>query len=222
MRRSDRFVVRYELIDNLDHSHTQVWSDEQLVSWELGAVPSDPHIVVSRRDSIDRGDLCRTLPPCLVAHETSFLIGSRHVDLLGSLGAIPKEMDGWLIASAPNVRLSIPDSPVGLVEVTLRWRDGHIAVDWLDRSPVRLTVDLPYVDALDWLWSDLILANLHTRGLRFGATDVFVLSEIEGIVSARDPRPVDPAILQRLKRYRAVRRSPISEARGRPGEFGRR
>jgi hypothetical protein len=91
--------------------------------------------------------------------------------------------------------------------VVLRWDDGGLAVDWFSDASTRLVIELPYADAMAWIWDDLILGNLFDRGLRFKAEDVYVLSEVEGVVSAPHLVEPDRPAIRALLDHRAVRRS---------------
>ena len=67
---------------------------------------------------------------------------------------------------------------------TFRWRVSALDILYDDGDPVDLSLHLDYSAVLQWLWGRWCLADLLNTGVPVQATDVFLLSAVDGLVKA--------------------------------------
>lgn len=196
-------VVGYR--DETGAGHHQRWNEGVLLAWEEHpAAIADIEVV--RTGAVDLADIDAALPSQIVTASSSLtFLDLTHRDILGTTGVDPKETDGWSIASTLATLLTIPDGPFGPAAVRMTWEHNALLLDWTASGPSELHMEVPYELALRWMWGELLLGNLFAHGLRPQASSLFVLSEVEGLVSAPSLRPPPPGMVDLLLRFRAAR-----------------
>ncbi len=187
--------------------HHQVWEDGRLVSWEPGLHP-DVELTLLRTHEIDEGALADRLGSDEVAAGTRF--GDPRggeFDLLGTPGRLDRDLDGWRVPAGCAVDLDLIGTPFGAVAVHLAWDGEAIRVGYGPTGESSVRMAMSYEDAVEWLWGDLIIGHLmHRTGIHV-LGDIFLLSALEGLVSAPGPgRPVDA--VDALRRYADIRALP--------------
>ena len=166
--------------DGVTRTCLQKWNEGVLVEWKNG--DEDEADIVLRDDGTVR-------------------IQEWSGDLLGTTGTCRKDMEGWEIDGIPDAAVSVRFGERASRIYVLRWLDGRLHVVESQAENPSLELSMSYGNALDWLWGDLLLGHLLWRNNLPLTGNFFVLSAIEGIVSASS---IDPPPSYRIDKFRIL------------------
>ena len=160
--------------------HSQTWTNGTLISWVDGVSPN-----------VD----------VIVSDDGTVRVGEWVGEPLGAGDGIQKDLEGWELSTIPVTVLTVTFGRASSQAFRLGWDAPFLRLERPGPERPVLQVSMSYLSALDWLWADVLLGNLLWRNDLPLAGNFFVLSAIEGIVSAPS---VDPAPRERVDMLRRL------------------
>ena len=146
------------------YGHTMTWASGILTEWTTVAEPE--------------ADVTIT--------ETGFVqVDGWNGIPLGCDAATRKEMEGWTVDQVPDAQLTVVFGQEATQSYLLRWASPCLEVhNAAPEQPSELCLSMSYQHALEWLWGPLLLGHLLWENQLPLKGNFFVLSAIEGVVSA--------------------------------------